>query len=151
MLEEQNWMRYAPYLFVEWKQARDEGRDVEHLRKECQEISGRKWTAALELAALSIRDVLLKAPVLGDYPYYEPSVYDEIKNALSERRHNFTGGVCSKTLEDKIAGAWAGRISGCLLGKGILLHPDQCQLRPPGICKISSGSWSNEHQNHATT
>ena len=40
MLQKQGWMRYDTELMFEWKQARDEGRDVEHLKELCQQVAG---------------------------------------------------------------------------------------------------------------
>lgn len=38
MLRKQSWMKYDIELMLEWKQAKDEGRDVNHLKDICEQV-----------------------------------------------------------------------------------------------------------------
>lgn len=119
MLEKQLWMKYATELYIEWKQSKDEGKDVDELKDICIQISKKAANEDYEELAAQIRNKLINAAVLIDYPYQEPSKFDEIKAAVPKRRHTFESDLSNDQLKDKLAGAWIGRISGCLLGKPV--------------------------------
>ncbi len=63
---------------------------------------------------------LLRSPLRRDWPYYEPSSFDEIVSSLPGP------GAESKVTEDVVAdhvlGAWLGRCAGCNLGKPVEGH-----------------------------
>ena len=118
MLGKQMWMKYAPEMLVEWKQMMDEGKNVEHLRKKCEEIVEQSKTTDCEEAALEIFRQMENAPKRSDYPYEEPSAYDEIRQCVEGNDEvSWEEAIGEERLKEKIAGAWIGRISGCLLGK----------------------------------
>lgn len=119
MLEKQLWMKYATELYFEWKQSKDEGKDVEGYKDICIQISKNAEHENCEELAAQIRNKLINAAVLEDYPYQEPSKLDEIKEAAPKRRHAFHNHLSNEQLKDKLSGAWIGRISGCLLGKPV--------------------------------
>lgn len=126
MLENQLWAIYAKELYLEWMQARDEGKDVMAYEEICKSISDtamredRLVDSTHELA-LAVRRKLLEAPVLENYSYVEPSDLAGIRECKPSRRHHFQPLVMDTmdeaAVKDKLAGAWIGRISGCLLGK----------------------------------
>lgn len=113
MLEKQEWMRYAPSLLTEWQQLWDEGLDVGGYQERCREIAQRADDAEADAQALF--EQMAKAPLRPDYPYLEPSDYREILRCLPAPAA--LPGLDGSKLGDKIAGAWTGRIAGCLLGK----------------------------------
>lgn len=119
MLEKQMWMRYATELFIEWRQAKDEGKDVEDLKDICLQVSQKAINENYEALAEQIRNKLLNAATLGEYPYQEPSELEAIQSVIPKRRHAFECTLNEEELKDKVAGAWIGRISGCLLGKPV--------------------------------
>lgn len=119
MLEKQSGMNYALQLADEWKQCKDEGRQIDDLKGLCEEISSRAETEDLYDEALKIREKLIGAPIESNYPYEEPSALSKIQKAVPEKRHSFDLKLSREALKDKLAGAWIGRISGCLLGKPI--------------------------------
>jgi ADP-ribosylglycohydrolase len=119
MLKEQPWILFAPEMLLEWKQARDEGRDVDFLRTKCEEVVSRSKTDNVEELAKLLKIQLDSAPMVQDYPFFEPSDYPAIQAELHDRRHLFSVPKDDDRLRDKLAGAWSGRISGCLLGKPI--------------------------------
>ena len=75
---------------------------------------------------MCIRDryeVVLQAGQREGYQYIEPSDLEEIK-AL--RKPYTIGTTALGNLEDKIHGAWMGRICGCMLGKTVEgIHTDE--------------------------
>lgn len=126
MLENQLWAIYAKELYVEWMQARDEGKDVKEYEAICKTISEKamKEVCLIESThelALAVRRTLLDAPVLEDYRYVEPSDLEGILKAKPTRRHLYSlvdvSSIDEQLIKNKLTGAWLGRISGCLLGK----------------------------------
>ena len=111
---------YAPQLQNEYWQCVAEGKDVEKyesLFKTVQELP-------LDENKIKMADVLFDmvsdAPMKEGYAYVEPSDLEEIRS-----RRPGAGSVCGKKvpekeiLQEKIHGAWMGRICGCLLGKTV--------------------------------
>lgn len=118
MLENQMWMKYAPALGVEWQQMKEEGKDVEAYREACEKLSALAVSQDCEAVALELGQRMAQALVREDYPYVEPSSYEEILAVVKESESTDWKTVLSnESMRDKIAGAWIGRISGCLLGK----------------------------------
>ncbi|MBQ8577598.1 MAG: ADP-ribosylglycohydrolase family protein [Clostridia bacterium] len=116
MARNQAWVHFAPEMVTEWMQCMEEGLDVESYRALCEDIAGRgtdwddiAWEVAKKMHA---------APRRADYPYEEPSDYAGILAARPEKRHPMEP-VCPCKMEDKVRGAWTGRIAGCLLGKPV--------------------------------
>lgn len=108
---------YADDILSELTQCAEEGLDT----KDVEPIF--RAAAALERGRLrsEISDALFrwtqKAPSVPGYPYTEPSALPDILAlrkpfVLSDARN-----PSDNALEDKIRGAWFGRICGCLLGK----------------------------------
>ena len=117
MLEQQPWVRYAPDLLTEYDTCQKEGRDVEPLRElveAADRLPGEKEGLAAEIGKL-----LNNAPLRADYPYEEPTDLEDIRAArpapVALPRKAPTGAEW----EDKLRGAWIGRIAGCLLGKPV--------------------------------
>jgi len=119
MLKDQPWIKFAPEMQLEWKQASDEGRDVRLLKAVCEEIAKRSKTEDTEEMAKAMKIRLDHAPLIKGYPFIEPSDYPAIQSTKPNRRHRFEQTLSEDALKDKLAGAWIGRISGCLLGKPV--------------------------------
>jgi ADP-ribosylglycohydrolase len=119
MLEKQPWINYPGELLIEWIQAKDEGKLVDHLKAICTEVSKFTNQADFSKIADEIRQMIERAHIDENYPYIEPSDLDGIKQALPQRRHIFINSLSNFELLDKITGAWIGRISGCLIGKPV--------------------------------
>lgn len=135
MLEKQMWMKYAPALLTEWRQFMEEGKDVDHYRKICEELEALSAREDCEAVALEVYKSMEQAPVRKDYIYIEPSSYEEIHEmAEGNSSVNWHEILSEEALKDKVTGAWIGRISGCLLGK-----PMEC-LRTEIILRILKGS-----------
>jgi len=119
MLQGQKWMKLDKALMVEWRQAKDEGRDVDDLRALCEQVSKAAQTKPYDEIAQAIREKLIHAPLLPDYPYIEPSDWMGILAERRRERHSFEKNISMEEMKNKLAGAWTGRISGCLLGKPV--------------------------------
>ena len=131
MLKYQPWVHYAPDMFTEWQQCMEEGHDVESYRAMCEEIARRG--AGWDDIAEAVTAKMLAEPIRADYPYTEPSDYEGILAARPGKRHALEK-VCPCTMEDKIRGAWTGRIAGCLLGKPVE------GMRRPQLYKLLGGT-----------
>ena len=116
MLEHQAWMKLAPDIMIAWQQAMDEGKAAELYQSDCKRIAEESKIQDMEKEAAAMEDVLLSAPVRGDYPYQEPSDYPGILSTLPEADKT-ENDLPIADLREYIAGAWIGRIAGCLLGK----------------------------------
>lgn len=141
MLEKQNWMKYAPDILTEWQQMKDEGKDVDRYRQICEKAAATPEAENAEEYARMIFREMKEMPVRADYPFAEPSLYEEIAgiskgNPVVDWRELLS----EEALYDKVAGAWVGRISGCLLGK-----PFEC-LRTDAIMEVleSTGNYPME-------
>lgn len=119
MLETQLWMKYGPKIYLEWKQARDEGKDVEELEEICKKTAELAGKEDCEKIAALLEQKLKAAPMKADYPYEEPSDLEGIRAAAPARRHSFADRLDREQKKEKVEGAWIGRISGCLLGKPV--------------------------------
>lgn len=118
MLKNQMWMKYAPELLTEWQQMTEEGKDVARFRGICENLVKLSETQDCEEAALAVLKQMEQAGVREDYPYTEPSDYEEIRECSEGvQAVSWRESLTQEELKDKIAGAWIGRISGCLLGK----------------------------------
>jgi len=112
---EHMWVKLAPEMMIEWEQNQMEGRDVAHLKDLCEQITK---TGDEKLAEATL-PLLHNAPISEDFTFNEPSDYEGIQKEKPGVSKTFTTISCEKTLNDKIKGAWVGRIAGCLLGKPV--------------------------------
>lgn len=135
MLKNQMWMKYAPDLLTEWQQLMEEGKAVDSFRQICADIVEQSASADMEEAAWSVAKQMMAAPMREDYPYAEPSDLEGIRlSAQGNTPVRWESLLLPEQLRDKIAGAWIGRVSGCLLGK-----PMEC-VRTPEIRTILEAS-----------
>lgn len=144
MLKTQNWMKYAPDMMTEWQQLMEEGLDVAQFRDECEKLAKRSAAEDCEQAALELAQRMMQCPVREGYPYVEPSKYHEIA-ALGEHIAvtKWRELLSEEELKDKLAGAWIGRISGCLLGK-----PMEC-LRSEAIDRVLKSTGNDPMERYA--
>lgn len=103
------------FLRLEFDQRRQEGCNVEALEDAVNAmVEGEP--SLQEVQALYRR--LEKTGLRPDFPYVEPSTWEEIASTLTplpERKSFFT----SDGLYDRIYGAWLGRCAGCTLGRAV--------------------------------
>jgi ADP-ribosylglycohydrolase len=116
--KQHEWEVYSRQLPVEYRQSMEEGKDIAALQPLFEAIAGMENGPHKEAMADILHDMVVNAPVRPDYPYDEPSGLAEIRAA--RRPYPVQGEVpAGETLRDKIAGAWYGRICGCMLGKPV--------------------------------
>jgi len=112
------WEVYASQLMTELRQCTDEGLDIEQYRDLFKAVAAMPLDENKERMADVLFDIVLNAPIREGYAYCEPS---DLESILAARNTSLWAGKKSApdALRDKIAGAWYGRIIGCLLGKPV--------------------------------
>lgn len=113
---------YTARVYYDWQQARDEGRDVKHLKEVTQEIQKRFYDEDRDVTlgdydlACSLEKTMNEAPFLKDAKYVEPSTYQEILQERPEVKREVSS-IVDGELKRKTRGGWLGKVTGCLLGK----------------------------------
>ncbi|MCQ2449265.1 MAG: ADP-ribosylglycohydrolase family protein [Clostridia bacterium] len=112
------WEVYSANLDVEWRQSLDEGLDIEKYRDLFEAVRKLPLTPEKERLADVLYDLIQKAPMRPDYPYREPS---DLQGILAERDPSLQQppAAIPQDYRNHVAGAWYGRIIGCLLGKPV--------------------------------
>ncbi len=111
------WDNYANDIMTEYEQCIDEGLDVEQLKPLFEAVKELPDGEIKNNFADLIGETVLSLPMKEDYPFCEPSTLDEIKALRNTSL--FSAAKDVSDTENKIKGAWYGRIAGCLLGKPI--------------------------------
>ena len=111
------WEHYAAELKTEYQQSYEEGLDIEMYKELFDATIKLADSPYKEKVASVLNELVNDLPIRKDYEYVEPSSLEGIK---AERNLSLIKkGTASVSLRDKVAGAWYGRICGCLLGKPI--------------------------------
>ena len=113
------WENYSADIMVEYAESVEEGRDVEAFRPLFEAVSQMPKDEYRARVADVIFDIVRNAPVREGYPYREPNGLQEIRAERPENRARKAEIPNREELENKILGAWLGRICGCLLGKPV--------------------------------
>ena len=106
---------YGYEMMTEYRQCLDEGLDVGRYKSRFEAVEAMPPCAQREALADELFELIRELPTRSDYAYREPS---DLEGILALR-----DGQAAKALPapdvsyDKLAGAWYGRIAGCLLGK----------------------------------
>lgn len=130
------WGSYAEDLRTEYRQAYEEGKNVEMYRELFDSVAKLpKCCEKKEIADILFK-MVIDAPMRADYTYNEPSDIESIRllRKGESRKKQIPN---RKQIEDKLLGAWLGRICGCLLGKPVEIWK-RAQLHP--MLK-TSGNW----------
>lgn len=108
-------------LETEREQLLDEGKDISSLEAEFEELAQEDLDNDLSLQprAQRLLDEAIQLPLRADYPYWEPSDLEGIREARPEGPRSLKVVLDEDALFDKVLGAWLGRCSGCLLGKPV--------------------------------
>lgn len=112
------WECYSKELDVEYKQSIEEGKDIEQYKELFDSIIRLPNNKYKDKLADVLFDLVTEAPIKEGYPYYEPSTLEAIREARKPYKLEMTM-PDKESLEDKVLGAWYGRICGCLLGKPV--------------------------------
>ena len=123
-LRDHLWTNLQKFTQTEWQQCYDEVLDVEKYKRLCEELTESKENRLNETEKIIAE--MNMCPMRTGYKYVEPSDYEGIINESNRVFPAFNKIPDNKVLRDKIKGAWAGRIFGCLLGKPVeCLHRDK--------------------------
>ena len=117
------WENYSSDLLIEYRQSAEEGLDVKAYKDTFEAVSRLPKGEIKKKLADTLYEVVINAPMQEGYEYIEPNGLEAIKTLRIDGGRKYT--YDKNTIEDKIYGAWMGRICGCLLGKtveGIKLH-----------------------------
>ena len=113
------WIHFSEALDIELRQARDEGRLLpENIEEQVKNIQQIDDFMEKELAALKFLNWMQTLPYRSDYPFVEPTDYDEIQKECVGELPNLPKVDKTKCFE-KIYGAILGRCAGCMLGQPV--------------------------------
>ena len=112
-----DWEFYSSNLLTEYKQSIEEGLDIEQYSDIFSSVSRLPKSEIKKKLGDILFEIIASAKTKKEYPYVEPSEIEKIKNLRNHVEAIYT--YDGKTLEDKIHGAWMGRICGCMLGKTV--------------------------------
>ena len=112
-----DWEFYSSNLQTEYRQSVEEGLDIEAYAALFDAVRMLPKNEIKKRLGDILFDIVLQAKPKEGYPYIEPSDLEGIRALRSP--HALDGAVDATRLEDKIGGAWLGRICGCMLGKTV--------------------------------
>lgn len=113
----QDWEFYASNLLVEYKQSLDEGLDIERYKELFYAVATLPNGEQKKKMGDVLFEIVSSLGQKANYPYVEPSDLEGIKSLRKDVKPILA--YDQSKLEEKIHGAWMGRICGCLLGKVI--------------------------------
>ena len=118
-----DWEFYSSNLMTEYDQSIEEGLDIKKYRDVFYAVSKLPKNEIKKKFGDVLFEIVKDAPSQKEYSYVEPSDLETIK-ALRKAHSYKKQGMAS--IEDKIRGAWFGRICGCMLGKSVEgIHSDE--------------------------
>lgn len=108
---DRRWLKLSEWIDCEWKQCRDEGKNVS-LYREC-------FNALDEAGAADLIEKMERCPVQENYRYSEPDEYADILKELPPAESKRQANINENTYREKLRGAWYLRIIGCEMGKPV--------------------------------
>ena len=108
---------YYAFISVEYRQSVEEGLDIEQYKDVFMAVQGMPNNEYKAELANTLFKLVANAKTREDYKYKEPSTLEEIKALRKPYELKMNVPENKYELKDRIAGAWYGRICGCLLGK----------------------------------
>lgn len=112
-----DWESYSSNLLTEYRQSTEEGLNLSQYADLFAAVSKLPKNETKEKLGDILFDIVMNAETAENYKYIEPSTLDEIRNLRKSAQP--LKAVDKESLENKIHGAWVGRICGCLLGKTV--------------------------------
>ncbi|MBQ8407283.1 MAG: ADP-ribosylglycohydrolase family protein [Clostridia bacterium] len=113
-----SWESYSSNLLTEYRQSIEEGLDISSYEDLFNAVAKMPRGDQKERIADVLFEIVQDAKICADYVYDEPSDLSAIRTLC--KAHSFEKREPDQsTLQDKIHGAWLGRICGCLLGKPV--------------------------------
>ena len=110
-----DWEFYSSNLLLEYQESIDEGLDIEVYSDVFSSVSRLPKGEIKKKLGDALFEVITTANQRDGYAYIEPSELEQIKGL--RKRYNTSLVYNCDDLENKIHGAWMGRICGCMLGK----------------------------------
>ena len=119
-----DWEFYPSNLPTEYQQSIEEGLDIERYSDVFASIAKLPKGEMKQKLGDVLFEIITSAKQKAGYAYIEPSELEAIKrlrkNPSSKMPYD------KNSIEDKILGAWMGRVCGCMLGKTIEgIHTDE--------------------------
>lgn len=111
-----DWEFYASSILTEYEQSIDEGLNIEKYKDLFYAVSKLPKGEIKKKLADVLFEIVNNAETMEEYKYTEPSDLDGIKALRKE--YKFSQKEVGN-IENKIYGAWMGRICGCMLGKTV--------------------------------
>ncbi len=111
-----DWEFYSSNLPTEYEQSFDEGLDIERYKDIFTAVSHLPKNEIKKRFGDILFDIVINAKQRENYEFNEPSNLDAIKSL--RKPYSFKKNEINN-LENKIKGAWIGRICGCMLGKTV--------------------------------
>lgn len=120
------WELYASNLFLEYQQSIEEGLDIEKYKDVFLSISRLPKSEIKKKFSDVLFEIVISADQRDGYKYIEPSELEKIRTlrknntpVLSRNGTALQTAYNKAALQNKIHGAWMGRICGCMLGKSV--------------------------------
>ena len=110
-----DWEFYSSNLSIEYQQSTEEGLDIERYQDVFSSVSRLPKSEFKKNLGDVLFEIVISAKQKDGYKYIEPSELEQIKGLRKQAQA--VSGYDKNKLEDKIHGAWLGRICGCMLGK----------------------------------
>ncbi|MBE6708591.1 MAG: ADP-ribosylglycohydrolase family protein [Ruminococcaceae bacterium] len=111
-----DWEFYGSMLKIEYEQCVDEGLEIEEYKDLFDAVHKLPKNEIKKRFADIIFDIVRGAKVKKDYPYVEPSDLESIKALRKPYSYEKKVGAA---IEERVHGAWQGRVCGCMLGKTV--------------------------------
>ncbi|MBU5673760.1 ADP-ribosylglycohydrolase family protein [Paenibacillus brevis] len=105
------WERLQEMMAFELMQRREEGCNVAGFQEKLA-LAGKDETKLMQFY-----HEIMQLPVAADFPYQEPSTWDEIRSLRPEGPRKLKAVWSEEEWRNKFYGAWLGRSVGCALGK----------------------------------
>ena len=110
-----DWEFYSSNLLLEYQESIDEGLDIEVYSDVFSSVSRLPKGEIKKKLGDILFEAITTANQRDGYPYIEPSELEQIRGL--RKKHNVQLAYSCDDIENKIYGAWMGRICGCMLGK----------------------------------
>lgn len=112
-----DWEFYSSNLLLEYQQSIDEGLDIEIYKDTFSSVSRLPKGEIKKKLGDTLFEAITSATQRDGYPYIEPSELEQIKGL--RKKYSLPLSAKLDNIENKIHGAWLGRVCGCMLGKTI--------------------------------
>lgn len=109
---------YADIL-TEYLQSIEEGLDIETYKGLFEIVARLPMDEIKKKLGDVLFEIVINAKIRSDYQYSEPSELEKIKALRKKENRNFDKRLSEEELENRVHGAWLGRICGCMLGKTV--------------------------------